>query len=225
MTLDFINWITAANWLQGSMKLQTLLSNKHQFVPTHDFTWTFKACYMHSGTTSESISEQVSSETDCSKEPNRNDSLFQSWPTQTASGCALRMRSAVLRAAFCWRDEGSRFMNNRPRCWWEKRGYTATHGVRECHGRKLFSVYWLWGKEALSHWVGSLFLTWRHNCRQLMLQCQRGWMRKSAVYLSQMRWVSTRSMAFTATAKHHGKTEDNLRMYLHLNAIGNVYSP
>ncbi len=63
MILVFINWITAANWLQGSMKLQTPLSNKHQFVPTHDFTWTFKACYMHSGTTSESIFEQVSSET------------------------------------------------------------------------------------------------------------------------------------------------------------------
>ncbi len=125
MTLIFINWITAANWLQGSMKLQTPLSNKHQFVPTHDFTWTFKACYMHSGTTSESIFEHVSSETDCSKEPNRNDSLFQSWPTQTASGSALRMRSTVLRAAFCWRDEGIRFVNNRPRCWWEKRGYTG----------------------------------------------------------------------------------------------------
>lgn len=126
MTLVFINWIMAANWLEGGVKLQTPLSNKQRFVPTHDFTWTFKACYMHSGTTSESIFEQVSSETDCSKEPNRNDSLFQ-----TASGSALRMRSAVLRAAFRWRDEGSGFMNNRPRCWWEKRGYTGDARLSE----------------------------------------------------------------------------------------------
>lgn len=53
--------------------------------------------------------EPVISETDCSKEPNQNESHFQSLlllprilpSTQTATGSALRMRSAVLRAAFC----------------------------------------------------------------------------------------------------------------------------
>ncbi len=164
MTLVFINWITAANWLQGSMKLQTPLSNKHQFVPTHDFTWTFKACYMHSGTTSESIFEHVLLKQTARK--NRIEMTHSSNPDplkqRAVLPCACAVLYSVRRSAEGMRASDS--WTTDPDADERSAATRATHGVRECHGRKLFPIHWLWGKESLSHWVGSLFLTWRHNC-------------------------------------------------------------